>query len=163
MGSGGGNVEVKVEAKNFVPFHRLEVVWNGRVVASREETMGTREMTIRGKVQLSGPGWLAARCASRFGPTTAWALGIQAHTSPVYVVVPGQEPFSAPAATYFLTLIDGAEQWVKCLATRPDADRLKGTLRKERLSPPPGVVRPLFRVPSKSCRLSLRTSHPARH
>ncbi|HVN81738.1 MAG TPA: CehA/McbA family metallohydrolase, partial [Terriglobia bacterium] len=129
LGSGGGSAEVLVEAKSFVPFHRLEVVSNGRVVASREETKGTREMTLREKLPLTGPGWMAARCASRFGPTTAWTLGIQAHTSPVYVVVPGQEPFSVPAATYFLTLIDGAEQWVKSLATRPDADRLKSALK----------------------------------
>jgi hypothetical protein len=129
MSSGGGTVEVKVEAISFVPFHRLEVVWNGRVVASREETSGTREMTLTEKVPISGPGWLAARCASRFGPTTAWALGIQAHTSPVYVVAPGQEPFSAPAATYFLTLIDGAENWIKGLATRPDSTRLESALK----------------------------------
>ena len=129
LGSGGGSAEVLVEAKSFVPFHRLEVVSNGRVVASREETKGTREMTLREKLPLTGPGWMAARCASRFGPTTAWTLGIQAHTSPVYVVVPGQEPFSVPAVTYFLTLIDGAEQWVKSLATRPDADRLKSALK----------------------------------
>ena len=35
-----------------------------------------------------------------------------AHTSPVYIVVPGQELFSPPAAAYFLTLIDGAQAWV---------------------------------------------------
>jgi hypothetical protein len=37
LGTGGGTVEVQVEAKSFVPFHRLEVVLNGKVVASREE------------------------------------------------------------------------------------------------------------------------------
>lgn len=123
LGAGGGTIEVEAVAKSFVPFHRLEVVLNGRVVASREEHAGTREMTLRENVRAPGPGWLAARCASRFGPTTAWGLGIQAHTSPVYVRVPGKDLFSAPAAAYVLTLIDGAETWVENLAIRPDPER----------------------------------------
>ena len=129
LGAGGGTVEAKVEAKSFVPFHRLEVVLNGKVVASREEQAGSLEMTLKEKVSLSGSGWLAARCASKLGPTTSWTLGIQAHTSPVYVTVPGQELFSAPAANYFLTLIDGAETWVRNLATRPDPQQMARALQ----------------------------------
>ena len=129
LAGGSGTVEVRAEAKSFVPFHRLEVVWNGRVIASREEAKGIHEMILQEKVSVSGPGWLAARCASRYGPTTAWALGIQAHTSPIYAVVPGQEAFSAPAVAYFLTLIEGAESWIKNLATRPDPERLAHALQ----------------------------------
>jgi len=125
LGVGGGKIEVCVEAKSFVPFHRLEVVLNGKVVASREEKGGTREMTLNEKVQVAGPAWMAARCCSRLGPTTSWGLGIQAHTSPVYFCVPGQELFSAPAVAYMLTLIEGAEAWVRNLATRPDPERFE--------------------------------------
>ncbi|PYV89468.1 MAG: hypothetical protein DMG05_13610 [Acidobacteria bacterium] len=121
--------EIKLGAGGGVPFHRLEVVLNGRVVASREESAGSHEMTLREKVSLSGSGWLAARCASKMGPTTGWGLGIQAHTSPVYVSVPGQELFSAPAASYFLTLIDGAETWARNLATRADPERMARALQ----------------------------------
>jgi hypothetical protein len=124
FGAGGGSLEVGVHAESFVPFHRLEVVMNGKVVASREDRAGTREMHLSEKVRVPGSAWLAARCASRLGPTTAWALGIQAHTSPVYVKVAGQELFSAPAAAYMLTLIEGAETWVENLAIRPDPERL---------------------------------------
>jgi hypothetical protein len=124
LGAGGGTVEARVEAKSFVPFHRLEVVLNGKVVASREDAAGTREMILSEKVRVTGPGWLAARCSSKLGPTTAWSLGIQAHTSPVYLRVPGQELFSAPAVAYMLTLIEGAETWVESLATRPDPESL---------------------------------------
>jgi hypothetical protein len=63
LGGNGGTLEVQAQAESFVPFHRLEVVLNGRVVASREDKAGTRAMTLREKVQASGPGWLAARCA----------------------------------------------------------------------------------------------------
>jgi hypothetical protein len=135
LGAGGGTVEVQVEARSYLPFHRVEVVLNGRVVSAKEESAGTRELTLRDKVQVAGPAWLAARCASRLGPTTSWGLGIQAHTSPVYVRVPGQELFSAPAVAYMLTLIEGAQTWVENFATRPDPvrfERVRKTLTDAR-------------------------------
>jgi hypothetical protein len=122
-GNGGATLQVQVDARSFVPFHRLEVVQNGRVVASRDAAGGTRELKIDEKLKLDGPGWIAARCASKMGPTTRWALGVQAHTSPVYVRVPGEELFSAPAASYMLTLVEGARTWLDTLATRPDPER----------------------------------------
>jgi hypothetical protein len=82
-------------------------------------------MTLRETVTVPGPGWLAARCSSRLGPTTAWGLAIQAHTSPIYFHVPSRELFSAPAVAYMLTLIDGAETWARTLATRPDPERME--------------------------------------
>jgi hypothetical protein len=120
LGQSGGTVEVVAEANSFVPFHRLEVVLNGQVVAAREESAGTRTMVFKEKVQVPGSGWLAARCASRLGPATNGIVRIAAHTSPVYLRAAGQELFSASAAAYMLTLIDGAQEWVETLATRPD-------------------------------------------
>jgi len=122
LGAGGGSLEVRAEGRSFVPFHRLEVVFNGQVVAAREEEAGTRQMVLQEKVQVPGPGWLAARCASRLGPTTAWNFAIAAHTSAVYVVVPGQELFSAAGSGYLLALVEGATAWVENLATRPGKD-----------------------------------------
>lgn len=42
----------------------------------------------------------------------------------MYVVVPGEEAFSAPAAAYFLRLIEGTQIYVENQATRPDRERL---------------------------------------
>jgi hypothetical protein len=54
---------------------------------------------------------------------------VLAHTSPVYVTVPGQEVFSAPVASYMLRLIDGSETWARELATRPDPETLERVVR----------------------------------
>jgi hypothetical protein len=124
LGTGGGTVEVAAEVKSFVSIHRLEVIFNGRVVASREAPAGIRAMTLKEKIKVPGPGWLAARCASRLGPVGGREYKIAAHTSAVYVRVPGEDLFSVPAATYFLKLIDGAETYVETLAVRPDPERL---------------------------------------
>ena len=121
---------MEAHATCFFPIHRLEVVFNGRVVASREEAGGARELILKDEVQVPGPGWIAARCSSRYRSAgTGQVPGKLAHTSPVYIVVPGQELFSPPAAAYFLNLIDGARTWVENLATRPDAGRFEKILR----------------------------------
>ena len=36
LGANGGTIEVAAEAQSFVPIHRLEVIFKGKVVASRE-------------------------------------------------------------------------------------------------------------------------------
>jgi hypothetical protein len=95
----------------------LEVVFNGAVVASREEASGTRQMKLSEKVTVKGPGWIAARCGSRL-PVARF--GVAAHTSPVYIAIPGREVFSAPAGAYILKLIEGAQIYMEQLATRPE-------------------------------------------
>ena len=129
IGAGGATVEVEVEVRSHVPFHRVEFVWNGKAMAGHEDTAGRREFVLTEKIRVDTPGWIAARCASRYGPTSAWNLGIQAHTSPVYFKVKGQELFSAESATYMLTLMEGAETWVQNLATRPDPETLARVLK----------------------------------
>jgi hypothetical protein len=125
LGTGGATIEVQAEVNSFVPIHRLEVVLNGRVVASREESAGIRKLTLKEKVKVPGSCWLAARCASRFSGVMQTA----AHTSPVYVEVAGQELFSEPVAAYLMTLIDGAETWAQNLATQPDPHRFAQVLK----------------------------------
>jgi hypothetical protein len=43
----------------------------------------------------------------------------------VYLALQGQDVFSAPAAAYFLKLIEGTQTYVERLATRPDKQRLE--------------------------------------
>ena len=117
MPPGGGAVEVQAHARSVTPIHRIEIVFNGRIVSMREEPSGAAELTLRDKVRVTGPGWIAARCDSRLGPG--------AHTSPVYVRVPGEEAFSMPAAAYMLTLIEGTQNWVDQIATQSDPARLQ--------------------------------------
>jgi hypothetical protein len=124
LGPGGGSVEVQAEATCFIPLHRLEIVRNGHVVASHEEGDGARTMTLRDKLQVDGPGWLAARCISNTGLLTSSGFRLLAHTSPVYTRSPGQDLLTEPGETFLMTLIEGAQTWMETLATRPDLERL---------------------------------------
>jgi hypothetical protein len=119
LGGGNGELEFRLEARSCIPFQLLELVYNGRVVASHEARDGTREAVWQDKVKVSGPGWLAARCSTGSGLRTN-----AAHTSPVYLRVRGQEVFSPPAAAFMLSLIEGTQVWLQTMATRPDLERL---------------------------------------
>jgi len=122
LGAGGGTVEVKAAAQSVQPINRLDVIWNGQIVAAREEKAGAHELSLQSKVRVPGPGWLAARCSAA-PEFKVRGLSVAAHTSPVYVRVAGQEVFSAEAGAYFLALLEGTQMWVDNLATRPDRDR----------------------------------------
>lgn len=124
---GTATLELHAKAERVIPFHRLEIVVNGRVIPSREARNGTKDMVLKEKIQVTGPGWIAARCSSHL---TQWVDSkILAQTSPIYLAVPGKDLFSAPVASYMLTLIDGAQTWVEPLATRPDAERFARILK----------------------------------
>lgn len=109
-----GTLEVHAAAESILPIHTLEIVQNGRVVASTEERQGARTLTLRATVEVDGNSWLAARVG---GPSyyqmqhfhDCWERGMFAHTSPIYVAVGGPwHMFDLATARYMLTLIDGS-------------------------------------------------------
>ena len=113
--SGPGTVEVDVWAESTLPINRLELVHNGRVVASSENANGTRRLTLKDSVKIDGHSWLAARCSS--GPSyfemvpyhDLWRRGLFSHTSPIYIACGGEwTMFDEAVARDMLTLIEGS-------------------------------------------------------
>jgi hypothetical protein len=117
--SGGGTVEVMARAECIFPIHRLEIVQQGRVVASTEDTNGSRSLRLHAKVTVTGNTWLAARVSGPdYQPAifhhVSWARGVFAHTSPVYVACGGEwELFDREGLQYMLTQIQGALSYVR--------------------------------------------------
>ena len=111
--SGPGTVEVEAWAESILPIHRLEIVQEGRVVASTEDLNGTRRLELKEKIRVDRHTWLAARCG---GPNyfdsvrhhDVWNRGVFAHSSPIYVACGGEwEMFDEEIAGYIMTLIEG--------------------------------------------------------
>ncbi len=113
----GGSVEVETKAVSILPFHSLEIVMNGQVVARTEESRGTKRLSLKERIKVDRHSWIAARCA---GPNytgvshhDGWRRGIMAHTSPVYLAVGGPWwMFDAGAANYLLTLLQGGIDYI---------------------------------------------------
>src|SRR5439155_12641452 len=130
MLSGTGTVEVEAWAESIFPIHTLQLVQQGRVVASTESAQGARRLHLKEKVKVEGHTWLAARCGGP-GYTSVphhdgWRRGIFAHTSPVYVACGGEWQLFDPATCqYMLTLVQGpltyiremAPQYARCTVT----------------------------------------------
>ena len=113
---GRGQLEVQAMAESVYPLGEIEIVQNGRVVASGSNP-------LRAKVPVKGAGWIAARCSSP--KRLSYGMrNIGAHTSPVYLTEDGKSCFSIPAAEYMLRLIEGAVLWVDTLAVRSSREDL---------------------------------------
>ena len=119
----GGQVEVEAWAESVLPFHELQVVCNGQVVAAESAESGGLRRCIKTKVTLAGSGWIAARCVSRLKLWHTWPVNVAAHTSPVYLVAGGQELFSPSDATYMLTLLEGGLTWLDTLSIPAEPER----------------------------------------
>ena len=128
LSGNGGTVEVEASAESTLPVDSLEIIQQGRVVASTREKNGTRKLSLKTSLKIEGHTWLAARCA---GPNytsiphyDGWGRGIMAHTSPVYLAIGGDyHLFDLENAQYMLSLIDGGLSYIRRLSTqhRPGA------------------------------------------
>jgi hypothetical protein len=133
LSGNGGTVEVEASAESILPIHTLEVVQQGRVVASTEEANGARRLHLKATLKIDGHTWLAARVRSEArsgsgvpsGPNViphhdGWRRGIMAHTSPIYVAVGGEyQLFDLDGANYMLTLIEGGLSYLRRTAPQP--------------------------------------------
>ena len=116
--SGPGTVEVSAWAESVVPMSRLEIVQEGKVVASAESDTPTRKLALNEAIKVETNSWLAARAG---GPGyyegyqyyDVWERGIFSHTSPIYVSVGGPwQMFDVATANYMLTLIHGSLEYI---------------------------------------------------
>ena len=124
MPAGGGTVHVSAEAISLTgPVHKLEIVFNGQVIATTEESAGATSLGFDDRVHVPGSGWLAARCVSKHQAWSVWPQHIAAHTSPVFVTARGESLFDDPTAEYLVTVMEGGLAWLDTLATRSDPAR----------------------------------------
>ena len=121
--SGPGTVNVSARAESIFPIGTLQLIQNGRVVASAEDVKGARRLDLQADVRVDGNCWLAARCG---GPQyfdapshhDSWERGVFAHTSPVYVACGDGEwsQFDADHARSMVAMIEGGLERVRHVA-----------------------------------------------
>jgi len=115
---GPGRLEVSARARAAQPvISDLELVVNGRVVATSRAATGVTELRLDESIELSAGAWIAARSRSGDQIHSAFATSMAAHTSPVYVEV-RDRPLRATAddAAVVEQVILGARTWVAELA-----------------------------------------------
>jgi hypothetical protein len=121
---GGGVIELEASAESIFPIHRLEIVLNGNVVAEAVNARGTRRLSLHESIKVERNSWLAARVgAVRYEEpllfADAWARGVMAHSSPVYVSCGGEwSMFDREGCEQMLTLVEIDLAYVREMALR---------------------------------------------
>jgi len=108
--AGGGRLTARVRLRSSVPVDHLEVIGNGRVVAT--VTLGGDRTAASGSVTIpvTHSGWFVLRAWSDRAEQPVLDLYPFASTSPIYVRV-GREPVRSPEdAEFFLKWLDRLQQ-----------------------------------------------------
>jgi hypothetical protein len=129
--SGPGTVSVSAQAESIFPMGTLQLIQNGRVVASADDANGARRLDLQADVRVDSGCWLAARCggAGYFdapGHRDGWERGMFAHTSPVYVACGTDEwtQFDEDHARSMLAMIEGGVQRIRQVSAGYPEDRI---------------------------------------
>jgi hypothetical protein len=116
-----GPLKVSATVISRLPFERIQIVYNGEVVAEHF-SRNRREAKIEEEIIVTRGGWVAARVAG--GGQTHAGSAVFAHTSPIYVNVPGTPHRKAEAAGAFVDEIEESIQFIrKTYRFAKDADR----------------------------------------
>ena len=122
----GGTVDVSIRAwAAQAIIEGIELIHDGAVVAA---TRGhaTDRLSLTERVTVGTSGWLAARVTSDAQIHSGFATSMGAHSSPVYLDVPGRPAFSPDDAAAIGTIIDGARTWIETIAAvRSPAERTR--------------------------------------
>jgi hypothetical protein len=126
LGRTGGTVEVSVRGWAAQPvIDGVELIHDGVVVAATRGR-STDRLSLTERVTVGTSGWLAARVTSGAQIHSGFATSMGAHSSPVYLDVPGRPVFSPDDAAAIGTIIDGARTWIETVATvRSPAERAR--------------------------------------
>ena len=129
--SGPGTVSVSAQAESIFPMGTLQLIQNGRVIASTDDRKGARRLDLQAEVRVGSGCWLAARCGGPdyFDATShhdSWEREMFAHTSPVYVACGTEEwsQFDENHARSMLALIEGGVQRIRQVSVGYPEDRI---------------------------------------
>jgi hypothetical protein len=107
-------------------------VVNGQVVATAKPAGAHWEATIERSIEVERGGWIAARAHGRkmleYGATW-WKMPVFAHTSPVYLDMPGRPADARASAELLMEQLGYLERWAETQARFPAAENRRETLK----------------------------------
>jgi hypothetical protein len=120
-----GEVRVKASARCQHPLDKVDVLFNGKVVAQAELADGGRKASLDRAIKIDRPGWIALRATGPGVKEDIKNRQIFAHTSPIYITVGGKSAASVEDARFFVKWVD--RLWDDVQAR----DRIPGAKNKE--------------------------------
>ena len=104
-------VRVRAEARSLFPFTRLEMLYNGAVIAHADASGSPYRAFLEANAPITAPGWMTVQCEG-------------AQSSPIYLRINGQAPApNAGAIAPLLAKLDKILEWVTREARCDDQQR----------------------------------------
>jgi hypothetical protein len=116
---GKKTVTARVKARSLLPFGRLEIIVNGKVVEWKvlPEYYTDRdiyELDLETEIPLSVSTWISGRVTSQNTPgILPRGLTVFAHTNPVYYLSDGKPVHVARSVDYLLTYQKAVRNWIE--------------------------------------------------
>ncbi|MBB6092456.1 Tol biopolymer transport system component [Povalibacter uvarum] len=104
--AGKHRLRYRASMRSIAPIDHLEIVQNGRVVASHHFDKDRTRADMVGEIDLEASGWVLLRAWNEGANPLILDLYPYATTSPIYIDVAGQSPKSGADAQYFVQWMD---------------------------------------------------------
>ncbi len=132
LAPGKAKLRVKARARSLEPYEKLEIVVNGKVCRQVAPSGDHFDASIDETIEVERGGWIAARA---HGPkmlpygATWWKMPVFAHTSPIYLDMPGRPAPAAESADLLLDQLGYFERFVESQANFPTPENRREALR----------------------------------
>jgi len=131
LAPGKVKLAVKARAQSLEPYEQLEIVYNGKVIRRVTPSGEHFEATLNETIEVERGGWIAARAHGRkmleYGATW-WKMPVFAHSSPIYLDMPGRPAASRESAELFLDQLRYLQRWAEDEAKFPTPANKKEAL-----------------------------------
>jgi hypothetical protein len=122
LAPGKVKLAVKAHAQSLEPYEQLEIIHNGKVIRTVKPSGSHFDASFNESIEVERGGWIAARAHGRkmlpYGATW-WQMPVFAHSSPIYLDMPGRPAPAAESARLFLNQLGYLERWVEQKANFP--------------------------------------------
>lgn len=106
LSPGSHRLRYRAALRSIVPIDHLEIVHNGRVVASHKFGQQRTSADMEGEIDVDASGWILLRAWNEGADPLVFDLYPYATTSPIYVEVAGRPARSPADAEYFVRWMD---------------------------------------------------------
>lgn len=131
LAPGKAKLRVKARARSLEPYETLEILINGKVVREARPSGDHFDASIDDSIEVERGGWIAARA---HGPkmlpygATWWKMPVFAHSSPIYLDMPGRPAPAAESAALLLDQLGYFERWAESTARFPTPENKRQAL-----------------------------------
>lgn len=116
LGAPGAKLRVHAKAESLEPYGQLEIIHNGKAIRTVKPAGAHFTAAFDETIEVERGGWIAVRAHGKkmlpYGATW-WRMPVFAHSSPIYLDMPGHPADASESAGLFLDQLGYLERWAQ--------------------------------------------------